>query len=120
MLTRLEQLVDEIGALHSKLVLLSGTPQAGKTALLLALAKNRGVSPLNIGSTLGSRLAVIPQRQFRSDVFPEPEGPVTARHWPASAAKLTRSRSRRPGTSNVTSIASNRITVVLRSSGSDG
>jgi SpoVK/Ycf46/Vps4 family AAA+-type ATPase len=63
MLTRLEQLVDEIGALHSKLVLLSGTPQAGKTALLLALAKNRGVSPLNIGSTLGSRLAVIPQRQ---------------------------------------------------------
>jgi len=60
---RLERLVEEIAALHSKLVLLIGAPGSGKTALLHALGKNRGATPLNIGSALGSRLAAIPQKQ---------------------------------------------------------
>ncbi|MCU0809425.1 MAG: BREX-3 system P-loop-containing protein BrxF [Thiobacillaceae bacterium] len=70
MLTRLEQLVDEIGALHSKLILLIGAPQTGKTSLLFALARTRGASHLNIGSALGSRLAAIPQRQRHLQASP--------------------------------------------------
>jgi len=60
---RLERLVEEIAALHSKLVLLVGAPGSGKTALLQVLGKNRGATPLNIGSALGSRLAATPQKQ---------------------------------------------------------
>lgn len=60
---KLGRLVDEVSALQSKLVLLIGPPNSGKTALLHALAKNRGVTPLNVGAVLGSRLAGMPQRQ---------------------------------------------------------
>jgi predicted ATPase len=60
---RLERLVDEVATLHSKLVLLIGAPGSGKTALLQLLGKNRGATPLNIGSALGSRLAVMRQKQ---------------------------------------------------------
>ena len=63
MIDRLERLVEEIAALHSKLVLLIGAPGSGKTALLQVLGKNRSATPLNIGSALGSRLAAIPQKQ---------------------------------------------------------
>lgn len=63
MIEKLSRLVDELGALHSKLILLLGPPKAGKTALLHALAKRRNLIPLSIGSALGSRLAAIPQRQ---------------------------------------------------------
>ena len=63
MIEKLERLVDEVGTLQSKLVLLIGQPQSGKTALLQALAKNRGVTPLNVGAELGGRLAGMPQRQ---------------------------------------------------------
>lgn len=60
---RLDQLVDEVAALHTKLVLVVGAPGCGKTSLLRSLAYNRGATPLNIGSALGSRLAAIPQKQ---------------------------------------------------------
>ena len=60
---KLERLVDEVGALQSKLVLLIGAPNAGKTALLHSLSKSKGVTPLNIGAELGGRLAGMPQRQ---------------------------------------------------------
>lgn len=63
MIDRLERLVEEIAALHSKLVLLIGAPGSGQTALLQVLGKNRGATPLNIGAALGSRLAAIPQKQ---------------------------------------------------------
>ena len=63
MIDRLERLVEEIAALHSKLVLLIGAPGSGKTALLLVLGKSCGATSLNIGSALGSRLAAIPQKQ---------------------------------------------------------
>lgn len=63
MLTRLERIVDEIGALHSRLILLVGRPGCGKTTLLAALASRRGVKVMNIGAALGRRLAAMPQRQ---------------------------------------------------------
>ena len=63
MLARLEQLATEIGALHSKLILLVGAPHSGKTALLAAFAGRVEASTLNVGSELGRRLAVIPQKQ---------------------------------------------------------
>ena len=63
MIEKLERLVDDVGALHSKLVLLIGAPQTGKTLLLHALGKRSGVSPLDVGAELGRRLAAIPQRQ---------------------------------------------------------
>ena len=63
MIEKLESQVNEVGALQSKLVLLIGPPHSGKTALLQTLAKNRGVTPLNVGAELGGRLAGMPQRQ---------------------------------------------------------
>ena len=63
LIEKLERLVDEVGALQSKLVLLIGAPNAGKTALLHALTKSKGVTPLNVGAELGGRLAGMPQRQ---------------------------------------------------------
>lgn len=62
MLTRLDHLVDETAALHSKLILLVGHPDSGKTALLAELANRRGVKVMNVGAVLGKRLAVLPQR----------------------------------------------------------
>lgn len=63
MIEKLERLVDEVGALQSKLVLLIGPPHSGKTALLQTLATNRRVTPLNVGAELGCRLAGMPQKQ---------------------------------------------------------
>jgi ABC-type uncharacterized transport system ATPase component len=63
MLTRLDRLVDEITALHSKLILLVGRPGCGKSALLAALANRRGMKVMNVGAALGRRLAAMPQRQ---------------------------------------------------------
>nr|WP_300335154.1 BREX-3 system P-loop-containing protein BrxF [Accumulibacter sp.] len=63
MLEKLERLANEVAALHSKLILLVGTPHAGKTALLLAFGKRVATEPMNVGSELGGRLAAIPQKQ---------------------------------------------------------
>lgn len=64
MIEKLERLVDEVGSLQSKLILLIEFSRIGKTkALLQALAKKKNVAPLNIGVELGSRLAGVPQRQ---------------------------------------------------------
>ncbi len=63
MLEELEQLIDEIRSQNTKLVLLIGPPNAGKTALLHSLAKNKGVTPLKVGAELGCRLTGMPQRQ---------------------------------------------------------
>ena len=53
MLEKLERLVDEIGVLHSRLVLLVGLPESGKTRLLRLFGESRGIAPLNLGSALG-------------------------------------------------------------------
>ncbi len=63
MLAHLERLVDDLAALHSKLVLLIGPPGSGKTALLRAFGDRTGASPLNVGATLGRRLAALPYRE---------------------------------------------------------
>ena len=63
MIEKLERLVDEVGALHSKLILIIGAPRTGKTALLRALANDRGVEVLSVGSELGHRLSAVPQKQ---------------------------------------------------------
>ena len=60
---QLGRLVDEVGALQSKLILLIGQPNSGKSALLNSLGKRKGVTPLNVGVALGARLAGLPQRQ---------------------------------------------------------
>jgi hypothetical protein len=63
MIEKLKHLVDQVGALQSKLILLIGSPQSGKTALLQAFATKKEVTLLNVGAELGGRLAGIPQRQ---------------------------------------------------------
>jgi ABC-type uncharacterized transport system ATPase component len=63
MLERLVQLATEIGLLQSKLILLVGGPQAGKTALLVEFAGRMDTNILSVGSELGRRLAAIPQKQ---------------------------------------------------------
>lgn len=63
MLEKLERLVDEIAALHSKLILLVGAPHVGKTKLLSALGERDEAVPLNAGSQLGRQLAGLPQKQ---------------------------------------------------------
>ena len=63
MLPKLDRLVDEIAALHSKLVLLIGPPGCGKTKLLGQLAASRAAKVMNLGAELGARLAALPQRQ---------------------------------------------------------
>lgn len=63
MIAKLDRLVEEVGVRQSKLILIIGAPRAGKTALLQALAKNRGISVLSVGSELSKRLSVVPQRQ---------------------------------------------------------
>jgi hypothetical protein len=63
MLARLDHLATEIGALHSKLILLIGGAHSGKTALLAAFAAQMDAKILNVGSELGRRLAAIPQKQ---------------------------------------------------------
>lgn len=57
-LPALEQLMGDIKDLQSKLILLVG--RRGKTRLLRALARKLNTEPLNVGVTLGRRLAVTP------------------------------------------------------------
>lgn len=63
MLEKLERLVDEIGALHSRLILLVGPPGSGKTWLLRLFGESRGIAPLNVGAALGRRLVALSSRQ---------------------------------------------------------
>ena len=65
MLPRLKQLIDEVGPLHSKMILLIGPPDCGKTALLSELGDQAGASVMNLGLELGTRLAKLPQKQRR-------------------------------------------------------
>lgn len=60
MIEKLERLIDEIGSLNSKLVLLVGASRSGKTKLLRELGARRNIEPLNVGLELGRRLAATP------------------------------------------------------------
>ena len=63
MSVKLNGLLDEIAALHSKLILLVGSPGCGKTKLLGELAASRAARVMNVGAELGRRLAALPQQQ---------------------------------------------------------
>lgn len=63
MLEKLEQLIGEIGALNSKLVLLVGPSRSGKTKLLRELGDKLHIEPLNVGLELGRRLASTPNNK---------------------------------------------------------
>lgn len=60
MLEKLDQVVDEIGSLNSKLILLIGPPRSGKTRLLNDLGKRRQLPILNVGAALGRQLLAVP------------------------------------------------------------
>jgi hypothetical protein len=59
----IDRLIDEIGAIHSKLILLIGNPGSGKTALLAKLGDRHKATVLNVGASLGKRLAALQNRQ---------------------------------------------------------
>ena len=56
MIEKLDRLVDEITCLNSKLILLVGPPQSGKSKLIFQLSERRSASVLNVGSALGRQL----------------------------------------------------------------
>lgn len=63
MLNKLRTRVDEIGALHSKLLFLVGPPDSGKSELLSELAESTNSTVMKVGAELGRKLAALPQRQ---------------------------------------------------------
>lgn len=60
MIEKLENLVDDITSLNSKLVLLIGPPRSGKSGLLAQLSERRDTPALNVAATLGRQLLAIP------------------------------------------------------------
>lgn len=60
MIEKLENLVDDITSLNSKLVLLIGPPRSGKSRLLAQLSERRDTPVLNVAATLGRQLLAIP------------------------------------------------------------
>lgn len=57
MLSKLEQYVEQLGELNTKLIVLAGPRGSGKTKLLRELGEKLGVQSLNINLELGRRLA---------------------------------------------------------------
>ncbi|MEH6720199.1 MAG: BREX-3 system P-loop-containing protein BrxF [Aurantimonas endophytica] len=64
----LEVLVDDISGLNSKLVLLIGPPQSGKSDLLEQLSARRQTRVLRVGLTLSRELLTVPgtRRHFQA------------------------------------------------------
>ena len=63
MLNELNALVIEVDALNTKLVLIVGKSQGGKTQLLHQLGAKLNIEPLNVGLELGRRLAATPNHK---------------------------------------------------------
>lgn len=69
---KLETILQEVGNLHSKLVLLVGGTAPAQRELLQAVATKHGVVPFNVGMELGKRLAQIPKKRrplLATDLF---------------------------------------------------
>ncbi|WP_409315319.1 BREX-3 system P-loop-containing protein BrxF [Pseudomonas putida] len=62
-LERLGELVDDVGELNRKLILLVGLGRSGKTRLLRQLAANLALEPLNVSAILARRLATVPKEK---------------------------------------------------------
>lgn len=60
MIDALERVVDDLAVVNSKLLLLIGAPNSGKSELLRMLAERRKLHILNIGAALGRELLTIP------------------------------------------------------------
>lgn len=60
MIDKLDRLVEDLSGLNSKLVLLVGPRQSGKTDLLVQLSARRQIRVLNVGAALGRELLVVP------------------------------------------------------------
>lgn len=62
-LSRLEQLVGDIGAMQKKLILLVGPSRGGKSKLLQDLGNKLQIKPVSVGSELGRQLATTPHNK---------------------------------------------------------
>lgn len=62
MIELLTRLIDEVAELHSRLVLLLGGREAGKSRLLAEIGRIKRAPVMNVGSELGMRLAARPAR----------------------------------------------------------
>lgn len=60
MIEKLDQLVEDISGLNSKLILLIGPPRSGKSNLLGQLAERRQARVLSVGAALGRELLTVP------------------------------------------------------------
>ena len=60
---RIERLIADVAHRNTKLVLLVGTHLTAKSSLLNDFASHVTMVPLNVGSKLGARLAMLPQKQ---------------------------------------------------------
>jgi len=63
MIDKLDQLVDDIYELNSKLILLTGPPRSGKSKLLRDLSARRQTTVCHVGAALGQHLLSIPSNQ---------------------------------------------------------
>lgn len=60
MVEKLDQLVEDITSLHSKLILLTGPPMSGKSQCLQKFSERRKTPTLNVGAALGRQLLTVP------------------------------------------------------------
>lgn len=63
MIERLEQILNDLSVLHSKLLLIVAPPHSGKTILLRTISERRKTVHLNVSRSLGSLLAGMPPAQ---------------------------------------------------------
>lgn len=69
MLESLDQHVEDVATLNSKLILLVGPPRSGKTRLLNALAARRQIGVLYAGAAFGKSLLEIPAARRHTEAL---------------------------------------------------